>query len=248
MAFVQFIPFFYFQQTRLNNLRALVFHAAYEWMPAALIVLYASGWEWQPLTLVALHYLGFIALYEVGYLANDQLAHRSESERKRSQKFSFAQLIIFVLIRIATFGAVAVFTKNSANYHWWAWYMLLIGCFAAHNILKEALLKSITFLSLAFIRFFSPVIFLIDAALFQALALPVVLNYVMYRLLTYMDSKNLFVQIDRKSDTFRIGYYLLMMLLSAALSVATNSYLPLAVNAYFLAVNSITFLPKLLSK
>lgn len=82
MALVQFIPFFYFQQSRLNNLRALVFHAAYEWVPAALIVLYASGLQWQALVQVALLYLGFIALYEVGYVANDQLAYRSESERK----------------------------------------------------------------------------------------------------------------------------------------------------------------------
>lgn len=248
MAFVQFIPFFYFQQTRLNNLRALVFHAAYEWAPAALIVLYASAWEWQSVMWALLHYLGFIALYEVGYLANDQLAHRSEYERKRSQRYSRAQLVIFVLIRIATFGAVAMITKNIANDRWWMWYGILIACFAVHNILKSALLKSITFLSLAFFRFFSPVIFLIDVALFQALALPVILNYVLYRLLTYMDSKNLFVEIDRKSETFRIGYYLLMMLISSALSVATNSYLPVIVNTYFLFVNSITFLPKLLLK
>jgi hypothetical protein len=231
------IPFFYFKRTRLNNLRALVFHSLYEWVPALLIVLHYSQPELKSLISIALSYVAFIAMYEIGYMNNDQVAHFRSDERARENLFSTIAFVIFILIRVLVFLAITWYLNQQINFLWWFWYSILIITFATHNGLKNILLKSVTFSLLAFIRFLSPFFILIDNQLLLIVALPVFLNYVLFRLITYMDSKNMLINIDRKSDSFRMGYYVLLLPITGILVLITESYIPMWMNAYFILVN-----------
>lgn len=242
-----YIPFFYFLKTRLNNFRALVFHSAYEWLPAILIIYFYAHLTVASIISVVLCYVAFISVYELGYLINDQLAHLKPHERTRDKQFSFASISIFFLIRISTFLIISWYLNKQYSFVWWFWYVILVIIFAFHNVLKNILLKCVTFSSLAFIRFFSTFFILLDNQLILIMAMPVFLNYVLFRLITYMDSKDMLKSVDRKSDFFRIGYYILLLPISGVLITITGLYFPLWINIYFILVNLVFVLVKLVS-
>lgn len=240
-----YFPFFYFLKTRLNNFRALVFHSVYEWFPTILIIYFYSHLTVASIISVVLCYAAFISVYELGYMINDQLAHLKLYERVRDKPISLPAISIFILIRIATFLIVSWYLHQQNNFVWWFWYAMLVIIFAFHNSLKNILLKCLTFTSLAFIRFFSTFFILIDNQVLLIMAMPVLLNYVLFRLITYMDSKGILKNVDRKSDLFRIGYYILLLPISGILVITTGFYFPIWINIYFVLVNLIFVLLKL---
>ena len=233
-----YIPFLYFQQTRLRTVKDFIFHSVYEWLPA-LILIFISNNFYKTIFFFVLYYSAFISLYEIGYLVNDQLALKEENGRKRSRQFSILSVFVFVVIRLGVFLAITFYFQNNSM-RWWLWYGLLVIFFAVHNTLRSDALKCITFLFLAFARFFSPILMLIDESLLQILAMPIALNYSLFRLFTYMDSKNLLNHFNRSSNTFRVGYYLMLIGFSILLALISKSYIPLIVNAYYL-IASILF-------
>ena len=227
-----YLPFFYFQQTRLNNKKALFFHGVYEWIPVIILSLYSSP-MYGTVGGLLLYYLAFISVYELGYLLNDQLAHGEENARKRTDRLPKSRIALFVVIRLIVFLSITFFQGHMSAPLWWAWYSILILQFALHNFVKFPSLNVITFSTLAFIRFFSPIIVLIPPSLIVTLALPVFLNYVLFRLFIYMDSKEMLKNFDRHTNGYRIGYYLVLFGLSALISFILNSWMPLAFNLYF---------------
>lgn len=233
-----YIPFLYFQQTRLRTAKDFIFHFAYEWLPA-LILIFISNDFYKTIFFFALYYGAFISVYEIGYLVNDQLALKEENGRRRSGQFSILSTFFFIAIRLGVFLVITFYFQNNSM-RWWLWYGLLVVFFAAHNTLRSDALKCITFLFLAFARFFSPVLMVIDEGLLQILAMPIALNYALFRLFTYMDSKNLLNHFNRSSNTFRVGYYLLLIGFSILLALISKSYIPLIVNAYYL-ITSVLF-------
>jgi hypothetical protein len=234
-----FLPFFYFQQTRLKRVKDWAFHGLYEWIPGIIILSVNLPLSTAILQFL-IYYLAFISLYEIGYIANDQLAHGETEGRVRRRKLQTWEIILAVLVRVATFFAItSLIASDDLRDHWYVWNALLVVTFAIHNLLKPVALKCVTFCSLAFIRFFSPLCVMIDATLFQVLAVPIVLHYVLFRLITYMDSKNLLSGFDRKTNGFRFGYYLLMLPFSMLLYLIYNSSVPLIVTGYYLAVVAI---------
>jgi hypothetical protein len=178
-------------------------------------------------------------MYEIGYMSNDQVAHFRSDERAREGLFSTIAFVIFILIRVSVFLSITWYLNQQFNFLWWFWYCILIITFATHNGLKNILLKSVTFSVLAFIRFLSPFFILIDNQLLLIVAFPVFLNYVLFRLFTYMDSKSMLVNTNRKSDSFRIGYYISLLPITGILVIITESYFPIWVNLYFILVNLI---------
>ncbi len=234
MSAIRFLPFFYFQQTRLNSVKSFSFHFAYEWIPSIIIVLLDHRLEWNSLILLFFYYLAFISIYEIGYIVNDQAAFYTEG-RTRSGKFSFFQLTTAIVIRLTVFIAIAFFTGNEFNLFWWEWYGALIIVFAGHNLLNNSLLKCITFSQLAFLRFTTPLVFLIEATTMNLLMVPVIFNYVFFRLLTYMDSKAL-IHFNRNTNAFRIGFYLILLPVSTLLSLIFQSIIPVGLNAYYVSL------------
>lgn len=227
-----YLPFFYFQQTRLNNKKALFFHGVYEWIPAFVLSLYFTPVYGTVVDLL-LYYLAFISVYEMGYLLNDQLAHREENGRKRTDRLPKSRIALFVVIRLIVFLSITFFQGHMSAPLWWAWYSILILQFALHNFVKLPSLNVITFSTLAFIRFFSPIIVLIPSSMIATLVLPIFINYVLFRLFIYMDSKDMLKDFDRQANRYRIGYYIVLFGLSGLISFILNSWIPLAFNLYY---------------
>ncbi len=232
---IAYVPFFYFQNTRLNNRKAFVFHAAYEWLPVALLAFYYFPTV-STLISVVMYYVAFISVYEIGYVINDQQAHQQEEGRKRAGQLKALQLTAFVVIRLVVFLVITNLQSQMQSTLWWGWYLLLAIQFAWHNLLTLRSLKAVTFSFLAFSRFFSPIIMLIPIAISASLVLPVFLNYVLFRLFTYLDSKDLLRNFERKSGAYYRGYYLLIIPFSIAIAFLYQSWIPLALNAYYLFV------------
>ncbi|MBI3220363.1 MAG: hypothetical protein HYZ44_12695 [Bacteroidetes bacterium] len=235
MSPIAYLPFFYFQNTRLNNRKAFVFHAAYEWLPAALLAFYYFS-SASTLVSVILYYLAFISVYEIGYVINDQQAHEEKEGRKRSEQLNAFQLTTFIAIRLIVFLIITTLQSQMQSTLWWGWYLLLAIQFAWHNLLTLRSLKAVTFSFLAFSRFFSPIIMLIPTAISASLALPVFLNYVLFRLFTYLDSKDLLRNFERKSGAYYRGYYLLIIPFSILIAYLYQSWIPLALNGYYLLI------------
>lgn len=224
-----FIPFVYFVTTRLNSLKAILFQFFFEWIPSILLVFYSlSSFSFFPEWLA--HYLAFISIYEVGYLINDQMAYHREGERRRAKHFSRLEIFFFITIRIVTFLLISYATKAS-SIQWWLWYSLLLVIFLLHSLLRQNALKAFTFSYLAFARFFSPV-FVLIGFLNINLLVPIFVHYVLFRLITYLDSKNL-IGFKRQSNFFRITFHFVGGALSICLTLITNSYLPLWISAYY---------------
>lgn len=230
-----YVPFFYFQQTRLNNWKALVFHGVYEWIPVMIFALYSLP-EYGTVLGLLLYYLAFISIYEIGYLANDQLAHGENEGRKRIDRLSKDRIALFVIIRLMIFLLITYFQLQMHSTLWWGWYLVLALQFTLHNVATLPSLKAITFSSLAFIRFLSPVIVLVSSSLIITLLLPVFINYVLFRLFIYLDSKGMLGKFERRLNEYRIGYYLMLFGFSAILSLILNSWIPLAFNLYYFFV------------
>ncbi len=72
------LPGAYFLKTRINNLKAIVFHSLMEWMPAALIAFLCA--ETNGILAWAFGLLSFFAAYEIGYFVNDFYSIKFESK------------------------------------------------------------------------------------------------------------------------------------------------------------------------
>ncbi len=240
MSPLLFIPFLYFQQTRLNNRKAWVFHAVYEWLPAFFIVsiyyYYTSGFDLIGIRIInlLLYYLAFVAFYEIGYLVNDQLAHREIGGRKRSDRLSVAQIGLFIVIRISLFIGITIYLHHQDVLLWWGWYASLAILFTLHNSIRLLSLKVITFCYLAMVRFFSPIFMILTLSALEELLFPVFLNYVLFRLFIYMDSKNLLQSFERKTNSYRVGFYLLNFGFSNLLTLLYQSWVPAGIGLYYL--------------
>lgn len=228
-----FIPFIYFLKTRLNSFKAIIFQIFFEWTPSILLVYYSSiSFSFVPEWLA--YYLAFVCIYEIGYLVNDQIAFHREAERRRARLFTRLEISVFIAIRIVTFLFISYITKAGSS-QWWSWYLLLIFVFSFHNILRQNALKIITFSYLTFARFFSPIIILIGVMNVNLL-LPISIHYVLFRLITYMDSKNL-IGFNRQTNFFRITFHLLGGVISFCLTLITNAYMPLWISAYYILIS-----------
>jgi hypothetical protein len=235
MSPIAYLPFFYFQNTRLNDRKAFFFHAAYEWLPAALLAFYFFP-SASTLVSVALCYVAFISVYEIGYVINDQQAHQEEAGRKRAGQLNAFQLTAFVAIRLVVFLVITIVQSQVQSTLWWGWYLLLAIQFAWHNLLTLRSLKAVTFSFLAFSRFFSPIIMVIPVTVSASIALPVFLNYVLFRLFTYLDSKDLLKNFERKSAVYYRGYYLLIIPFTIVAAYFFQSWIPMAFNGYYLLI------------
>ncbi|MGE0587554.1 MAG: hypothetical protein AB7O48_03205 [Cyclobacteriaceae bacterium] len=232
MNLTLFVPFIYFTRTRLNSSRAITFHFFFEWVPIVWLAYSSSSNTFFSELLVG--YLAFISVYELGYLLNDQLANYQTHGRRRVEVFNKVELFCFVIVRLFSFLAITFYLGKTTDYQWWIWYALLIMIFGIHNILSQDRLKIITFSYLAFVRFFSPIILIVGLANINWV-LPVFLHYVLFRTITYMDSKDL-IRFDKNSNWFRVNFHIICGAFSVGLAVLNQSYVPLWISGYYIFI------------
>jgi hypothetical protein len=184
-----------------------------------------------------LGYLAFISVYEIGYIINDCVSVRFEQNpRKRVKEFDPSNLLIafWILIRIVFFLAITFVIHKQFSGQWWWFYLILVVVFFVHNILQSKQYRVFTFICLAFLRFYAPLFpFITMDFLLQTLN-AVLLFYIFFRTITYLDSKGLLVIPSRASFDFKAAYYFFLLPVSITIAVLAESYFSLFVNLYFL--------------
>jgi hypothetical protein len=240
MAALRFIiPVTYFYHSRIKGLRDIIFHGYYEWLPNILILIFLTNQNiLQAGQSFILAYVAFISIYEIGYLANDVYSVQYEKNpRQRTGKYVFKKpdVAVFVAIRILLFLAITFYLDFNTNPVWWITYFILIVNFILHNTIKDKQLKIFTFINLATIRFFAPVFIFIKPDDALNLGPGILLNYVFYRTLTYMDSKGLLNLPSRKEPSFKLNFYILIFSFSIFVGLLTQSYIPVIVNIYYMS-------------
>jgi len=226
------LPFCYFAKTRLTQVS---FHAMYEWLSAALVVLLFGAQDPAGnLATAFLCYLAFIALYELGYLANDYYAVRKEaSPRLRGPQATPGLLALWVLVRLAVFAAVTVATGHGHDLEWYGFFAAIMAVFAAHNLLTRRELKALSFSWLAVFRFVAPMLFVVRPVYLPMLWLSAVVYYANFRLYGYLDSKDLLDMPGRKSESFRVLFFVFSLPLALLLSRQPGGELLLFLSLYF---------------
>jgi len=231
-----YLPFGYFLKTRLNTKAAFLFHGYAEYL-LGMLLLMDSGFV--PISAVSnfiLAYLAFISVYEIGYIINDFISIKFEEkprERLGNIIISDATIYAWILIRVITFLFLTHYLHLLSSLNWWIFYAVLIGTFALHNVLKKKEFKILTFISLAFLRFYAPLFPFIEATYLVNSIIGILLFYVFFRTLTYMDSKGLLLLPSRASFSFKASFYLMLLPLSLVIVFVTDNYLCLWLNLYF---------------
>lgn len=242
------LPFSYAQYTRFTGAREIVLHALFDWLPAFLLLV-VVGHE-PALTAAAyfvLGYLAFISVYECGYIANDVLAVRREtSPRERlAAHVGRGTIVAWIGFRAAVFAAVTFVLHEQRSPTWYGYFALIVVAFAVHNSLRQVGLRALSFVVLAFLRFFGPIFAFLSASALKLAAPSVLIAYVLYRALGYMESKGLVNIPRRTSPQFRLGFYVVTAPLAMAFCLIFGSWVPALVHGYYLALAAADFLRNL---
>ncbi|MBX9852759.1 MAG: hypothetical protein K2X86_13530 [Cytophagaceae bacterium] len=234
-------PFIYFIKTRVSSFQSFVFHLYYEWLPAIGFLFLSAFSLSSALIDFLIYYLLFISFYELGYMLNDYYSVKYEdSPRLRSKALSGIEVCVIAAVRVIVFAGIVYIKELWQDPEFVIFYLLLGIVFLAHNLIRKKEYKIMTFVNLATFRYVAPFAFVVSSD-FLILILPsVFLNYVFYRTLSYIESKNLLNLPDRKNSQFKIAYYLMLVPLSILLficyqkTISWHSLLPLYMNIYYL--------------
>ena len=231
----QLLPFTYYLNSRLINIKLFVFHSYYEWVPA-IIILIMNGYGFlESLKLFFLSYFLFISVYEIGYIFNDYVSIKHEKNpRLRNQRKNINNFILFgwISLRVSFFLIVSILFFE-INTQLISFYTLLLISFFIHNSLKNSDLKYLTFINLSIFRFLAPWVFFVPSENVLLYLTPILFFYVLFRSLTYLDSKNLLFMKTKKSKFFKVGFYFLLLPVNFFLFFLTANNLYLVSNIYF---------------
>jgi len=234
--FRYFLPFSYFKSTRLFNLNYAAYHILLEGVPVLLLTLIYSNYSVNALSTALLSYLAFICIYEIGYITNDFYSEKFEEDpRGRSKDKNVALLIIWSLIIVKTifFLLFSYLLGSLNNFIWWTFHIMLMMTFIFHNIrMKEYRLS--TFFSLSVFRFMAPLVLCLPGEIFLFLSSVVMLNYSLFRVITYGVNKNLIEISNRDTTKFKFVYYINCLPLNVLLSVSYRSFLPIIFCLYYI--------------
>lgn len=231
------LPMSYFIKTRLNTLKLFVFHSYYEWIPAFLFLLYKIGDISTTIENFFLSYIAFICIYELGYIYNDFESIKNESSPRLrfrgADKIDSITIGIWVTIRIIIFLLITYHFNLYLSLKWILFYIVLFVSFLAHNLLKSKELKYVTFINLSFFRFLSPIFIFLDNNFLKEIIPLVLIYYSLYRGIGYLDSKSLLQSNNRKTKSFKLGFYIFLLPISLFLSSVFSNFIPLIMNLYF---------------
>lgn len=232
------LPFTYFQFSRLNKWKYVVYHFILEWLPAIFLALYYNNFAPQVLTTLFLNYLAFICIYEIGYLTNDFFSEKFEdAPRGRMSNFSGGQTIIWILIifRLCVFVFLTFFLNVQTNTFWWLFFGSMLATFIFHNLrLRDYRISS--FFSLSVFRFIAPLILCLPPEIVKMLFGVIMLNYSLFRTITYIENKNI-VELPQKNETnFKLFYFINCFPLGFVLSFYFDSFVPIIFCIYYMVM------------
>ena len=189
-------------------------------------------------------YLAFISIYEIGYIINDYYSIKFDEnsllKERAPSKFKSKTIKFWISIRLIVFTLFCAFLPFSKYQEWYIFYLLLFLIFIFHNLIKKKELKVISFFWLALLRFLAPVIFLVNSDFLNSLFFVASTICVPYRLLSYLDGKELLVMKERKSLYFRVLYFILPAIFSLLIYRYNYSSLYVTLSIYF-AFNAFLF-------
>ncbi|MFW5968592.1 MAG: hypothetical protein ACOCV2_13795 [Persicimonas sp.] len=237
-AFLRYIlPLSYVFGTRLNDARTIGAAAFMEWAPNLLLIWYFTDLPlWQVPLAFGLGWAAFAMVYELGYMMNDLYSVRFEDDPRRRSDAQPGAVGAFawVAVRLGLFGALAWWFEWYELTHWWALFGVLAVVYLAHNLLRSSAPKVLTFIGLATVRFLAPMAPFLDADELALVLFPAFTHYVLFRTLSYIDSKGMLDMPERTTMRFRLQFYAGVGLLSVIAAAITASWVPLAFSAYYL--------------
>jgi len=239
MKYFALIPIVYTFVTRLNTAREFLYVVATQWIPGVWLVSRLGHFDLPTAAgLYAIGYLAFMCVYEIGYLANDTWdASRQPGGR---QRFPFAAspafVAVFVSLRVALWVGISLAFGRLNDQSYLLLYAVLVVVFALHNILIQNYLRIATFMQLAFIRYSAPIMFSVDWNYFVFILFVCTIFYLNFRMLAYLDAKNLLSMPERKSASFGIFQTILIAPLVLLVAVVTGETVIVEVFGYFVVV------------
>lgn len=222
----------------MGELRTNLHYLATQILPSIWIVYSLSGLT--PLDSVVNYTLGllaFVAIYEIGYFANDtwDAARDPQGRRRTSLQVDALYIAAFVLARLLCWALIGLMTGWIFQSAWVAGYVCLGIVFALHNGILSGAVRSATFLQLAVLRIVLPTLGSIGTSnLLLAVAVGSFL-YAHLRLLSYLDSKGLLAMPERATPWYPLSQAAIFLPLAAFVSIGIGDWLFLELAAYYVA-------------
>ena len=232
-------PFGYLLVSRGKDPWELLYMVGNSWIPATWLIVRLGGLDpLHAMLTFVLGYLAFISCYELGYLTNDSWdAARSAGGRRR---IGFAvtpfYLLLFVAIRIAVWAAIGLFTGWITQLPWLCGYAALVAAFALHNVLQSPTIRIASFMQLSILRFLLPILGALTAGTYLVAVAIAFLFYTIFRLLSYLDSKNLLKMDERRTGQFKLAIVAVQAPIAILLSVLAGSTVIAELFVYYLAL------------
>ncbi|HEX8840400.1 MAG TPA: hypothetical protein VF750_08025, partial [Sphingomicrobium sp.] len=143
-------------------------------------------------------------------------------------------VLLFVAIRFAVWAAIGVLTGWITQAAWLVGYAALAAAFTLHNVLQSPTIRIASFMQLSILRFMLPMLAVLTAAgTFVALAIAFMF-YTIFRLLSYLDSKDLLRMDERRTGAFKLAIVAVQAPLVVLLSVLAGSAVIAELFLYYL--------------
>lgn len=236
---VSLLSFGYLLVSRGRNPWDLLYMVGNSWIPGLYLIVRLGGMDpLRALVAFVLGYLAFISCYELGYLTNDSWdAARSTGGRRRiGFAVSPGYILLFTAIRLMVWLSIGWLTGWILDPAWAAGYAALVAAFTLHNVLSSPAIRIASFLQLSILRFMLPIIGALRPGTYLVAFAVAFLFYTLFRLLSYLDSKDLLSMTEPRTGRFKLAVVAVQAPLAAYLSVLSNSTVIAEMFVYYLAL------------
>ena len=231
-----FIPFGYALHTRIRGLRNLTNNAATAWIPALILIALATPSDpWSALWKLPLSYICFIAFYELGYLYNDTLGTRGETNPRLRLKHDLSrwEVMAVIGIRIAVIVAICGLMGWYKQVSWLTFYATLGIVIVLHNTISETAIRLVTFFQMSLMRFVAPIFVWMPTEKITMCLMAGVVFFTFTRFITYLDAKGRLELPERKRWWYFVSVHLAFCPLSALVSLVLGDWSFLLLTVYF---------------
>lgn len=232
-----FVPFGYALHTRIRGLRNLTNNAATAWIPALILIALASPDQpWSALWKLPVSYICFIAFYELGYLYNDTLGTRGETNPRLRLKhhLSQAEATAVVGIRICVIAIICGLMGWYQQLSWLTFYATLGAVIVLHNTISETAIRLVTFFQMSLMRFIAPIFVWLPREKFLMCLMAGVVFFTFTRFITYLEAKGRLQLPERKRWWYFVSVHLAFCPLSVLISLVLADWSFFLLTIYFI--------------